>query len=329
MFSHRFEDFDGFESMVRNVSCRMMIQNPQDLLWTVEGINVAGLEAQFGRLGSGNIVQGQSWSNGVFFYFPLTETVEYSINGSVVAKHAVGVLEPGCDFCISTKFAHDWCSLFVPNGILACDNGAPDVSSSQSFTEAKCGYVTSANSQIMNRITSVLRQILTLSKNCTDFENSPAAESASLELRALAASLVSNSHRQQPPQEGRPKIERTAIIQRCMDPIEAHAEQNVSAAKLAASARVSERTLRAAFNEYFGIGPCQYLKIRTLNAVNHRLQLANPTYTTVSDVLVDQGVWEFGRFASNYRKLFGELPSQTLKKSLSDVSTRGTDLRFS
>jgi hypothetical protein len=32
---------------------------------------------------------------------------------------------------------------------------------------------------------------------------------------------------------------------------------------------------------------------------------------SVADVLLQHGEWEFGRFAARYRRLFGELPSET------------------
>jgi len=35
---------------------------------------------------------------------------------------------------------------------------------------------------------------------------------------------------------------------------------------------------------------------------------------TVADTLVQNGIWEFGRFASRYRHHFGELPSETVRR---------------
>jgi hypothetical protein len=49
--------------------------------------------------------------------------------------------------------------------------------------------------------------------------------------------------------------------------------------------------------------------------VYRELRARDPASKSVSDVLVDQGVWEFGRFASRYRLLFGELPSETLRRA--------------
>ena len=39
-------------------------------------------------------------------YGLLTEEREYAANGVVIPKHAFMVLEPGCEFCIATKFEH-------------------------------------------------------------------------------------------------------------------------------------------------------------------------------------------------------------------------------
>jgi hypothetical protein len=55
--------------------------------------------------------------------------------------------------------------------------------------------------------------------------------------------------------------------------------------------------------------------VRQLNEIHHALRIADPEETSVSDLLVDHGVWEFSRFAARYRRLFGELPSQTLQRA--------------
>lgn len=82
---------------------------------------------------------------------------------------------------------------------------------------------------------------------------------------------------------------------------------------LAAAADVSERTLRAAFQEYFGMGPARFLKLRALNLIRKTLKNADPSVTTVTGAAARFGVWELGRLAHEYQLLFGELPSETLR----------------
>ena len=69
-----------------------------------------------------------------------------------------------------------------------------------------------------------------------------------------------------------------------------------------------------AFHRFFGVGPTQYLKLRRLNKVHCALQARDCEETTVTDVLTTFGVTELGRFAGEYKALFGECPSETLKK---------------
>jgi AraC family ethanolamine operon transcriptional activator len=88
-----------------------------------------------------------------------------------------------------------------------------------------------------------------------------------------------------------------------------------SVADLADTVRVSERTLRAAFLAYFGVGPSRYMKLRQLNQVHRDLKAASPDESTVSGIVLQNGVWEHGRFASAYRRFFGETPSTTLRSA--------------
>ena len=57
----------------------------------------------------------------------------------------------------------------------------------------------------------------------------------------------------------------------------------------------------------------RYLQLRQLHQVHRAMQAADPDNVSVAEVLVAHGEWEFSRFAARYRRLFGELPSQTLR----------------
>ena len=90
--------------------------------------------------------------------------------------------------------------------------------------------------------------------------------------------------------------------------------QHVEVGELAAASDVSERTLRNAFKDYFGVSPARYLRLRQLHQAYSALRAADPDEAMVSKILAQHGVWEFGRFAERYRRHFGELPSQTLRR---------------
>lgn len=59
------------------------------------------------------------------------------------------------------------------------------------------------------------------------------------------------------------------------------------------------------------ISPVTYLRTMRLNRV--RSELRQCPASTVGDVAARWGFWHLSRFAREYRALFGELPSATLK----------------
>ena len=64
MQSKSFTDFDAFADSVCDVDAVMMFQNAKCRRWTINHVYLPETHVQLGRLGSGNIVEGQSWSNG-------------------------------------------------------------------------------------------------------------------------------------------------------------------------------------------------------------------------------------------------------------------------
>jgi AraC family ethanolamine operon transcriptional activator len=86
----------------------------------------------------------------------------------------------------------------------------------------------------------------------------------------------------------------------------------VSVADLCRVARVSERTLRYAFREELDLSPLAFLRRLRLHAARRELMNAEGLLPRVTEVANRQGFLELGRFAADYRRLFGELPSETL-----------------
>jgi len=149
-------------------------------------------------------------------------------------------------------------------------------------------------------------------RTITDFESTVAQRAAEQKLvpeirNLLAVPLEAECT------PGRHVVPRDQLIRRSMDFVEQHEGEYISVEQLAAAAGVSDRTLRTTFQRYFGLAPVRYLNRRTLHQVRRALQSADPTAATVTGIATQFGVWELGRFARDYRLLFGELPSATLR----------------
>jgi len=309
METHSFRDFDAFAGSVRGADCVMLLQNPTRRSWDISEVDLPEIRVQLGRLGSGNIVEGQSWSNGYMLYLPLTDACAYSANGTVLPHGSFMILEPGSEFSLSTKFEHDWCTILVPSHKLARGS---DLAEPSSGSEKMVCRVTRPNRQLANQFRALVDQIMTTAADCPQFESSPAASCAEAEVLKVGSLVVGERLTGETHREGRPQLPREEIIRRSKDLLVEREHEPVYVGELAAAAGVSERTLRTAFNEYFGVGPVRYLQLRQLHQVHRALRAADPEAAHVGEVLVRHGVWELSRFASRYHRLFGERPSETL-----------------
>jgi AraC family ethanolamine operon transcriptional activator len=74
---------------------------------------------------------------------------------------------------------------------------------------------------------------------------------------------------------------------------------------------VSWRTLDYSFKEHIGLGPKKYLDAFRLNRAHQELYQSSAR-VKISDVANNWGYWHIGRFAGNYKRFFGELPSETV-----------------
>ena len=96
--------------------------------------------------------------------------------------------------------------------------------------------------------------------------------------------------------------------------IDDHIKDPISLAELSAEANVSPRTIQYSFLDRLGVTPKEYIRARRLNGVHRDLSKADPRQMKVSDVANEWGFWHLGQFAADYKRLFGELPSQTLAR---------------
>ncbi len=103
-------------------------------------------------------------------------------------------------------------------------------------------------------------------------------------------------------------------VKRVIEYLQFHASELPDIQTLCFIAELSERSLQYGFIEYLGLTPIQYLRIVRLNGVRADLFEAHQSTNTVSDIALKWGFIEFGRFSKDYKQLFLELPSKTLRQ---------------
>jgi AraC-like DNA-binding protein len=102
-------------------------------------------------------------------------------------------------------------------------------------------------------------------------------------------------------------------VKRAIEFMEAHLETPVTLAEVAGAAGVPGRTLLKHFHDYRGMSPMEYLRRARFDRAHQTLRRADVSQT-VSEVAVTWGFFHLGRFSAEYRRRYGELPSETLAK---------------
>jgi transcriptional regulator GlxA family with amidase domain len=95
-----------------------------------------------------------------------------------------------------------------------------------------------------------------------------------------------------------------------------HTAERLQVTDLCEAAGVSERTLQYAFKEVMGMSPITYLTRLRLHQVRKSLRTATHASSTVTTEALRWGFWHFGDFSRAYKECFGELPSDTLRRSI-------------
>ena len=119
---------------------------------------------------------------------------------------------------------------------------------------------------------------------------------------------------------GRLTQRRALILARFEEFLEANSDRPLYLTEICAAIGVAERTLRGACEDFLGMGPIRFLSLRRMHLVRRALLMAEPSTASVTRVLTDHGFWEFGRFSVSYRALFGESPSETLRRPAEQIA---------
>jgi AraC family ethanolamine operon transcriptional activator len=108
---------------------------------------------------------------------------------------------------------------------------------------------------------------------------------------------------------------RKAVVDRaCEWMLQTSDDQALSMLEICKRVGVSRRKLNYCFQEILGMSPMKYQRITRLNRTQQALKQAQ-TGESVFDIASRWGFWHMGQFSQDYKRLFGELPSTTLRAS--------------
>lgn len=103
------------------------------------------------------------------------------------------------------------------------------------------------------------------------------------------------------------------VVDRACEVMMSRSDEPLSILEICNRVGTSRRKLNTCFQDVLGTTPVKYLRSLRLNGVRRALRAAGPS-ETIQDIAAHWGFWHLSQFSSDYKKLFGELPSATLNR---------------
>lgn len=92
-------------------------------------------------------------------------------------------------------------------------------------------------------------------------------------------------------------------------------DRPIHISELCLALHVPRRTLHRAFHETLGVGPMEYIRLRRLAAVHRSLSNPYSAPMSVTQAALSAGFTDLGRFSTYYRRIYGESPSLTRRRT--------------
>lgn len=306
MFHSLFTEFEAYAETIQKASIDMRLPLLKKAYWEIMHASVGTIHIQYAREGGGNIAEGSTFRQGWAFFQQTAYGRDGLANGRMLAADEVFVIPPGAEFCLACQPEHEWVSVFISDSELF---GSTEL---QELATPKRAFVLKPVDGLAQRLRSLVIDFLSTAKVKPMILSTPATETAFRDELVSTIHLILQS----------PKSAMSKHFDRWRDQtglaIKSAAEQpanSISLSTLAQVIRVPERTLRTAFQRQYGMSPAEYLRIDRLHDARRMLRASCPDQTSVTEVATALGFWDLGRFATRYRKLFGEKPSATLQTS--------------
>jgi AraC family ethanolamine operon transcriptional activator len=98
--------------------------------------------------------------------------------------------------------------------------------------------------------------------------------------------------------------------------LQAEPERAFRTEEICAALGVSAQSLHLSCEEQLGMGPIEYARRRRMQLVHRSLRRGNCETASIANLARRYGFHGLGHFAADYRALYGELPSATLRRGL-------------
>jgi AraC family transcriptional regulator, ethanolamine operon transcriptional activator len=322
MLHRLMTNFDRYSDNVRELTESLfLLTAPPTAVWDLVWCPLHRTVMQFGVEGGAKIFHGIARPDAIFLLFQSTQFSDCAVaDGHPVHGSDVLVLPPSLHVSVLTKRSHQWIALSVPSELIDELAGS----------DARYSILQASHKTIITLPPTAMKRLAEAAFTTRyRLKNAPIDDPQTIEVSLLDLVVDVLSGRTEERQLGDSRTDPCDFLMTsALEFVRTRPSDKILIDDIAAAAGVNERTLLRAFNHYFEIGPKQYLKLRQLNLVRRMLRQRRADRNSATSIMSNYGVTEFGRFAVEYKNLFGESPSDTLRAptELDDAPDVGFDL---
>jgi AraC family ethanolamine operon transcriptional activator len=302
--------FRDYATNVREADADFLVTNQSRNIWSVRRRLVGTTVLQFATVGAGTIADGVMPQGGkLVFLMQSTSADGVYLNGTRLPAHGIAILAPGSDFIFVNQLPLKWLSFSVELDRLP----ARVISRFDRLVELRAPTLFGAAEDRFAELIHVAADRASLQSRTSGGRSIYVPADGHAEIFDALTTAIESSDTDRCRHEPDERHHYYAIVRRALTGIPIG--EKLHADDLCRSIGVTERTLQRAFQKILRMPPLRYLKLRQLNQVYAALCGADARGQLVTDILTKHGVTELGRFAGEYRALFGEQPSQTMRRS--------------
>lgn len=303
----RFQDFEEYSALLPSADMRFVQAGPGPLDGQIKILQDLDSIIMHLRIGAPSIMTSASLADFVAIGIPMPQQKEYIINGLKIDQNDIFI--SSIDDCFTTQaWSRDTLALGFSRADFMRDLssrlGGVDLEISQLPRRISCSedsfcYIRSFAFDALHRPTATT-------------EDLQAFELRKVHFREVLLDRIASAIDQSDNVKvgGRESI----IVKRALDVIDTQAPDTLTISSLCGSVGVSYLTLYRAFASITGLPPSSYIKFARLNKARGLLLRDVPRQAAVKQAAIDAGFFDFGRFSVEYRRLFGEKPSDTIRR---------------
>lgn len=300
-----FSDFEAYAEAIPSLMGRVRLVAREQRGWALDVADAGGLVLVGGQSGAAGLYEG-AYHADVFGIYAPSAGSQTTVNGQPVHDGMFALLPPGAEVHVRSRAPGRYLGLDVPREEML----------QRMQREGIDPKVLEGGAMVIQR-PNPLVQLAGATLDGLQRGETTGTGSAGQHLRECLLLAVADAlpKRAPPAALGRP-VTRGRVLRRAMLHIEECLQTGVPLTGLAQALHVSQRTLNRAFVESVGMSAQAYIRMSRLHAIRGALLAARPG-ETVTGVAARYNVWDTGRMAGEYRRLFGLHPSEQLNRAVS------------